>query len=229
LDGGLCDSIRYLRFDSPARLPACPPARLPACSSVPSVVNVAVAGLQENRQPVGGVRGVSLTNPDPEEVMPSFRSRFFALAATLLCTVSLAAQQPATMGSSMSDQKVDPHGMFAGANKHTVKGSYEIVHLNGNAAVKLGADFNLDGAPDPYVVLSPTDKGDARGALNLGKLQRAEGQQVYQIPAGTDLAAYTHVLIYCKKYNVTLGQSDLAGGGTMHSDGMMTHDTMMKH
>jgi hypothetical protein len=179
--------------------------------------------------PLGGVKGMSHANPYPEEVMPSFRSRSIALAATLLCAASLAAQQPASTSGAMSDSKSDPHGMFAGANKHTVTGSYEIVQVNGKAAVQLGSDFKLDGAPDPYVVLSPTDKGDASGALNLGKLQKPAGQQVYPIPAGTDLAAYTHVLIYCKKFNATLGQSDLISGGMMKGNGMMTHDTAMKH
>ena len=157
--------------------------------------------------------------------MLSSRSRSIAVAAVLCFATALSAQQPA-MKAAMSQ---DPHGVFTGANKHTVTGSYQLVSANGGQAVTLGADFNLDGAPDPYVVLSPTDRGDAAGAINLGRLQKPKGAQSYAIPAGTNLGAFSHVLIYCKKYNATLGDSPLAAGGMKHTDGMMQHDSAMSH
>lgn len=157
--------------------------------------------------------------------MLSYRSRSIAVIAALCLATPLFAQQAAS-NAAMS---MEPHGVFTGANKHTVTGSYHLVSSGNGNAVSLGADFVLDGAPDPYVVLSPTDKGDATGALNLGRLQKPKGAQSYAIPAGTNLGAFSHVLIYCKKYNATLGDSPLAVGDKMHSDAMMKHDSAMSH
>jgi hypothetical protein len=157
--------------------------------------------------------------------MLSSRSRLTAVIAALCLATTVSAQQAA----SSPAMAMEPHGTFTGANKHTVTGSYQLVAVNGGHLVKLGADFNLDGAPDPYVVLSPSDRGDAAGAINLGRLQKPKGAQSYAIPAGTDLGTFSHVLIYCKKYNATLGDSPLTVGDMSHADGMMHHDSTMSH
>ena len=107
------------------------------------------------------------------------------------------------------------HGAFTGANGHKTGGSYEIATAEGKQWLKLGEDFSLDNAPDAYVVISPSDKGGDRKAINLGKLKSFKGAQAYEIKAGTDLAGFNHVIIYCKKYDVTLGSAELAAPGEM--------------
>ncbi len=154
----------------------------------------------------------------------SSRRASLAFVAVFCFTTALSAQQAGAAAMTM-----EPHGTFVGANKHTVSGSYHLATAGQQKVVELGDDFALDGAPDPYVVLSPTDKGDAQGAINLGRLKKPKGAQSYAVPAGTNLGGFTHVLIYCKKYNATLGQSELAGGSMKHSDGMMAHDSAMSH
>ena len=122
------------------------------------------------------------------------------------------------MTQEMSHDSMMPmalQGTFGGANSHTVSGSYTIVANAGGQAVQLGADFSLDNAPDPYVVLSPSGKGADPEALNLGVLRKLKGMQLYAIPSGTDLSKYTQVLIWCKKFNVTLGSAHLASHGDM--------------
>ena len=106
-----------------------------------------------------------------------------------------------------------PHGSFSGAHGHQVSGGYHIV--NGGKALQLSDDFVLDQAPDPYVVLSGSEKGSGAKTLNLGLLTSRKGASVFAIPAGTDLTRYHHVLIWCKRYDVTLGRADLAAGGAM--------------
>lgn len=134
------------------------------------------------------------------------------------------------------DAMMSPSGTFSGQNKHAVSGGYTIAMAGSGSSIVLNDAFKLDQAPDPYVVLSPTDKGDAKGAVNLGKLKSPVGSSTYAIPAGVDLKSISHVLIYCKKYNVTLGQADLPATGMIKSDGMMkpadgmmSHDTGMHH
>jgi len=118
-------------------------------------------------------------------------------------------------GMMMDQMMMAPHGMFTGAHDHAVSGGYTIAEQNGRRMLVLGDDFSLDGAPDPYVVLSGSEMGSGAGTLNLGRLTRVKGASSYEIPAGTDLATYSSVLIWCKKYDVTLGRADLAAGGAM--------------
>jgi pentapeptide MXKDX repeat protein len=116
------------------------------------------------------------------------------------------------------DKMMSPHGIFGGAHGHKVSGSYTVTTVNGHEAVQLGEDFSLDGAPDPYVVLSEDEAGSGAHVLNLGALKRRKGSSTFAIPAGTDLAAFHHVLIWCKKFNVTLGLAALAmAGAKMHN------------
>jgi pentapeptide MXKDX repeat protein len=167
---------------------------------------------------------------------------FAGLMLTTVLAASLAAQDSTTMkpGGMAHDQmgkdKMDkdrkgtdkmgmdhgmgagamaPHGMFAGAHDHVVSGSYSITMQEDRAVLVLGDDFSLDGAPDPYIVLSADDMGSGMHTLNLGKLEHKKGSSTFVIPAGTDLGAYHQVLVWCKKFNVTLGKAELASGGAM--------------
>lgn len=108
-----------------------------------------------------------------------------------------------------------PHGTFAGAEGHRARGSYEIVTADGATQLKLGSDFSVEKGPDVYVVLSPAAKVPAKGALFLGKLKHFDGAQAFEVPAGTDLGGFTHVVIWCKKYSVPMGTATLAAGSGM--------------
>ena len=159
------------------------------------------------------------------------RRSLSALAWTLLLAAPLAAQGNMAHDSmmksdSMGKDKMDhgmmmdhammePHGMFAGAHDHTVSGAFSIVTKDGKQVLMLGDDFTLDGAPDPYIVLSGNEMGSGAGTLNLGRLKTKRGPVAFSLPAGTDLSKYTRVLVWCKKYNVTLGQAELAAADKM--------------
>jgi hypothetical protein len=107
------------------------------------------------------------------------------------------------------------HGRFAGAHDHQVSGSFSVTEQDGRQVLTLGKDFSLDGAPDPYIVLSANEMGSGAGTLNLGPLKSKRGSASFALPAGTDLAKYSRVLVWCRKYNVTLGEADLAATDKM--------------
>jgi hypothetical protein len=119
------------------------------------------------------------------------------------------------MGMGMGMDHGMMHPMFTGRHDHKVSGSYTILDRDGGKSLALGADFSLDGAPDPYVVLSADEMGTGSGTLVLGRLKKKSGASVFPIPAGTDLGRYSHVLIWCKKFNVTLGEAQLASSSMM--------------
>jgi hypothetical protein len=45
--------------------------------------------------------------------------------------------------------------------------------------------------------------------VELGKLKGNEGDQNYEIPAGTDLSKFQTVSIYCERFNANFGTAPL--------------------
>lgn len=78
-------------------------------------------------------------------------------------------------------------------------------------------DFKTSNGPDVHVVLiAATDADDNANFLKsdterveLGKLKGNEGDQNYEIPAGTDLSKFRTVSIYCERFNANFGAAPL--------------------
>ncbi len=112
-----------------------------------------------------------------------------------------------------SEMAMAPHGMIGGAGGHKASGAFEITTTNGKSQVKLGDDFSVEKGPDVYVLLSRSAKGGQRGSVNLGKLMKFSGAQTFDVPAGTKLSGFSHLVLWCKKYNVTMATASLASSG----------------
>lgn len=111
-------------------------------------------------------------------------------------------------------------GSFAAVGKEKVTGGFHVDAENGKQVLRFTPDFSLGKAPDPYVVLSRTASVDQQ-SLYLGRVKSFSGVATFAIPEGTDLASFSHVVIWCKKFNVALADAPLVSGG-----GMMKHDAM---
>lgn len=89
-------------------------------------------------------------------------------------------------------------------------GSVEVVAGPGGVGVvRLGQDFKVTGSGKLAVYLtkeaSPGTRAEVEvGFLDLGELRSTSGQSVYQVPRGTDLNAYTGVVIYSVDQQVPL-------------------------
>lgn len=76
-------------------------------------------------------------------------------------------------------------------------------------------DFKTSNGPDVHVVLVAANQGDAKSLkgdterIELGKLKGNEGDQNYEIPAGTDLTKFDGVSIYCVRFNAVFGLAPL--------------------
>jgi len=46
-------------------------------------------------------------------------------------------------------------------------------------------------------------------AVSAGKLKGNKGNQNYPLPAGTDLAGYTSVSLWCERFDVSFGAAEL--------------------
>jgi pentapeptide MXKDX repeat protein len=78
-------------------------------------------------------------------------------------------------------------------------------------------NFKTSNGPDVHVILVATkDAADDANflksnteRLDLGKLKGNEGDQNYEIPAGTDLTKFRTVSIYCERFNANFGAAPL--------------------
>lgn len=114
--------------------------------------------------------------------------------------IALATPDAATAG------EVIKTATFTGASKHVTVGTVEIVKDGDVTKIVFADDFSLDGAPDPKVAWG--NDGYVRGSI-FSKLKKLKGAQEYIVPAGTDVAQYNEVWIWCEKFDVPLGVAKL--------------------
>jgi Electron transfer DM13 len=103
--------------------------------------------------------------------------------------------------------KVLRSGNFV-AVEHPTMGGAQVVIQDGKQYLKLDAAFKSDAGPDLYVLLhrEATPQNYAAGDyVNLGKLKQLKGSQMYEIPAGMDVAEYQSAVIWCQQFNATFG------------------------
>jgi len=98
---------------------------------------------------------------------------------------------------------------------HETRGTASVHDLGGGSRVLRLTDFMTSNGPDVRVYLiAARDASDnatvtRAGYLELGKLKGNEGDQNYEIPAGTDLTKYRAVTIWCRRFGVNFATAPL--------------------
>jgi hypothetical protein len=117
---------------------------------------------------------------------------------------------------------------FAQSSKPIQTGVFhgQVHSTSGRASTYKGSDgkmtlrltnFKTSNGPDVHVLLiAASDAQDNDNFLKnnvdrveLGKLKGNEGDQNYDIPAGTDLTKFHTVAIYCERFNANFGTAPL--------------------
>jgi len=146
---------------------------------------------------------------------------FAALAVGFALPATVRAQD-AMKQDKMQDDKMMHEGMakamYTGkfhGKVHKTEGRATVYQeADGKPVLRL-KDFKTSNGPDVHVVLVAANAGDAKSLksdterIELGKLKGNEGDQNYEIPAGTDLAKFDAVLIYCERFNAVFGVAPL--------------------
>jgi len=124
----------------------------------------------------------------------------------------LTPTQPAETDPGFSGSAVKG-GSFQNINYMT-SGSVEIQQQDGKSFIVLGEDFATPAGPDLVLYLTKnlekTTREDVRAGLQIEKLKSTTGKQVYEVPAGTDLAQYNSVTIHCRAFNVPWSYAPLS-------------------
>ena len=100
---------------------------------------------------------------------------------------------------------------------HNTSGRATIYRDAGGKLVLRLTHFKTSNGPDVHVVLiAVKDAADDANFLKsgtqrveLGMLKGNEGDQNYDIPAGTDLSKFQTVSIYCERFNANFGAAPL--------------------
>jgi hypothetical protein len=106
-------------------------------------------------------------------------------------------------------------GTFHGA-AHKTSGR-ATVYQSPNGEVLRLTHFATSNGPNLHVILiAASDAQDNENFLDkkverveLGQLKGNEGDQNYDIPAGTDLSKFKSVSIFCERYNANFGTAPL--------------------
>jgi hypothetical protein len=96
--------------------------------------------------------------------------------------------------------------VFAATPGISIAGQAKISFDSGRHILLLDS-FSVSSGPDLKVYLAK--EYPPANFINLGALQRNNGQQFYPIPAGVDFSAYKYVLIHCQQYNHLFGYAAL--------------------
>ncbi len=97
-------------------------------------------------------------------------------------------------------------GHFDGLAGHDARGSVTVeFRENGIAIIAFGADFAASHVPDPHLYLN-TEGNPNRGLpLRFSRLDSFNGAQRYIVQLPANAPAYTHVLLWCDRYNQGVG------------------------
>jgi Electron transfer DM13 len=100
-------------------------------------------------------------------------------------------------------------GAFIGAGDgfHNAEGLAKVIQLEGGRTILRLENFKSTNGPNVHLYLA-ADKA-ASNFIDLGRLKANNGNQNYNIPAGTDLNKYNMALIWCKDFSVLFGSAQL--------------------
>lgn len=141
------------------------------------------------------------------------------LAASALLALALGAQPSLSAQDAAkpdNQAKTLATGTFHGKVHQTSGRATVYREADGKLLLRL-TNFKTSNGPDVHVILVALKdaEDDANFLKNntarveLGALKGNEGDQNYEIPAGTDLAKFQTVSIYCERFNANFGAAPL--------------------
>lgn len=130
-------------------------------------------------------------------------------AATPLITTTTSPDPTVTAGAAEPEVVTLGTGALRGLDGYRAAGTASLLEASGTAFVRL-SDLDASRAPDVRVWLVPAGQEDPAGGIDLGALKGNQGSANYPVPAGTDVARYGTVLLWCRAFSVPIGAADLA-------------------
>ncbi len=137
--------------------------------------------------------------------VPAFANTNFTSGKSELPVSSIAVVNKPTAASVLASGNFEK-------SEHPTSGGAQIVMQNGKKYLKFNASFQSESGPDLFVILHRQDSPKSYGKadyVNLGRLKKIAGQQMYAVPNGVNIAKFKSVVIWCRKFNATFGFAPL--------------------
>ncbi len=150
-----------------------------------------------------------------KQMSPEERDEIMTIASKINNSVNesmdqIKQQQQEKTQNTITTASTLRTGSFVGVGDgiHNAEGEAKIIPFqDGDKNILRLENLKVTNGPDLYVYLA-TDKTTS-DFVNVGKLKANNGNQNYEIPAGTDLTKYDTVLIWCRPFSVLFGSAEL--------------------
>ena len=111
--------------------------------------------------------------------------------------------------NKMAGDHIQGHksGTFAGIGSHHAAGKVSVGKGENGQGVLTMTGITVDKVPDGRIYLAKNF--DYASGVELGTLTTFTGAVTFPIPASVDLGKYDSVVIWCKKFDVGIGQAKL--------------------
>jgi Electron transfer DM13 len=160
-------------------------------------------------------KGDAMKKPTKAEAAKAAMVKAEATKTAMAHDEAMAKEAEATKTAmAKGDAMMVAGGAFV-AGVHEGSGKASIDKTADGKLVLRFSNFKVSEGPDLYVHLSGNAKPSTgaevmgNGDLDLGKLQKAAGDQEYVLPAGFDVAKFKSVVIYCKQFSVVFSTAPL--------------------
>ncbi|RSM63018.1 electron transporter [Amycolatopsis sp. WAC 01376] len=132
-----------------------------------------------------------------------------------------SAQPSVQTSGSATPAPKEPAVVATGAlisHEHTTSGDVRILRAADGSLVLRLENLDTSNGPDLRVWLTDAPVIPGKGGwfvfddgayVSAGKLKGNKGSQNYTLPAGTDLARYSSVTIWCERFSVSFGAAEL--------------------
>jgi len=126
---------------------------------------------------------------------------------------------PSASSTTPTSPAAAPRTLASGpfrSGEHRTVGTATVFGLSDSSRVLRLTDFDTSDGPDVHVILSDQPAGSSDHAIDnghyvkLGKLKATTGNQNYAVPLGIDLKRFRSVVIWCDRFNATLGSAPLS-------------------
>lgn len=134
---------------------------------------------------------------------------------------SAAPNDPMSSARAVPSAAAMPTLLASGAlvsHEHATTGTARVLRLPDGSQVLRLENLDTSNGPDLHLLLSDAKVTEGRSGwhvfddgrhLDLGSLKGNKGSQNYPLPAGTNLADYGSVSVWCDRFNVSFGAATL--------------------
>lgn len=96
-------------------------------------------------------------------------------------------------------------GTIVTTSSYVLEGSFSLSEVEGKLILAIEEDYKAsDRLPGLYIYMT-NNPATISGALELGAVEVFSGAHSYTLPEGTGINEYSHVLYFCKPFNVKVG------------------------